>query len=769
LVEGFALDEVVVSARRRLEGIQETPISITAIQGVQLEEMGVEDLTGIADMAPNLTFSTAGTSSGNNSAAIVFIRGIGQFDFVPTSDPGVGIYVDEVYLGRTVGAVLDIVDLKSVEVIRGPQGTLFGRNTIGGALSLTSADPRETFGGSISLTGGTYNRNDIRLNVSGPISEGIGIAFSAIRRNRKGYVERVNVEDSWLGNDNMHGAKVNLNIAPPGTDFTLKLVADYVIQREESAPEQNLFFHDDRQIPNLWNTGAGVSTAEGYEPGDITTGTDIYDERQNLGPFKTGETSLSQNDLDNWGISANMGYDIGNGLTSKLILAYRNLDNNFSRQVDGSPLNVFQNRNNFVQNQLSADLRVNKSSDKLDLVTGLFYFRENITDYVRFGGVLDGVVWPAFVGGDVENSNYAIYGEGTYKVTDKLSLTAGLRYTDETKKALPDVIRDGTADINQPDLPDVPDLRNPDKTLVEDVDEEGNPIMVDPIDNPTRLIDKIWQDNSFNQVTWRANAAYKATDALNLYATVSTGFKSGGFEWRVTNPSYYDDESNDVDGDGDGDLPQFDSETVTSYEIGAKFDAPNTDFRLNGAFFFSDYKNMQIAANPPGSIATFQTNAGDSRIMGFEAEAIYIPNPSILINLGYGFTDAKYTSLIEGVTVSLEDNFIMTPKHMLTFGASYRYKLGNGSSLTPRIDGHYKSEMDFEFQNSDYSVDDGHTALNASLKYQTPKKDWSITLGVDNLTDELYLIGGDANTAIGYENGIYARPRNYFATVGYSF
>ncbi len=747
LSEGFALDDIVVTARRRPERIQDTPISITAIQGPVLEEMGVDDLSGIGDMAPNLTFSTTGTVSGSSSAAVVFMRGIGQNDYVPVADPGVGIYVDDVYLGRTIGAVLDIVDLKSVEVIRGPQGTLFGRNTIGGAIALTSNDPGEEFAGKISVTGGSYTRNDASVALSGPLSEEVGISFNFVRRNREGYVERVNVEDSWLGNDNMHGFKVKLNWGKPDTKFSAKLIADYVVEREESAPEQNLFFRPDTQITNLWNTGAGVSTAQGYVEGDQTAGTDIYDERLNLGPFKTGETSLSQNDIDSYGISANLNYEFKEGLASKLILAYRNLDAKFARQVDGSAFSIFENRDVYLQDQFSADFRLNKKSDKLDLVAGLFYFNEKVDNQLNFTGVLQGVAWPAFVGGEVDNSNYAVYGEGTYKITDQFSLTAGLRYTNETKKAMPDAFTDPTASIeNRPD---------------------GPAAERDPVTNPGRLLDKIWQENSFDKVTWRFNAAYKISNSVNVYASVATGFKSGGFEWRVTNSSFYDDPSNDFDGDGDGDLPQFRPETVTSYEIGSKFDLRNTDFRFNFAAFYTSYNDMQIAANPPGSIATFQTNAGDSEIKGIEAEVIWVPVSSVLLNVGYGLIDAEYTDLIEGVTVSEDDKFILTPEHMVTFGASYKFPLGEGN-LTTRIDGHYKSEMHFEAENSDFVFDDGHTALNASIRYNT-KKHWGITAGVDNLTDELYVIGGDANTAIGYENGIYARPRNYYVTLSYSF
>ncbi|MEW7290493.1 TonB-dependent receptor domain-containing protein [Aquimarina sp. 2304DJ70-9] len=746
--EGFSLDDIVVTARKRVENVQDTPISITAVQGVVLEEMGVTNISGVGDIAPNLTFSTTGTVSGSSSAAVVYIRGIGQNDYVPVADPGVGIYVDEVYLGRTVGAVLDLADLKSVEVIRGPQGTLFGRNSIGGAISLISNDPGEELKGKVSLTGGSYSRNDATFRISGPLSESLGFTFNVIRRNREGYVERVFVEDSYLGDDNSHGARLKLDYQKPTSKFSAKFIIDFATEREESAAEQNLFFHDDRLLPELWNTNAAASptsTASGYIPGDTSAGTDIYDERWNFGPFKTGETSLSQNDIDTWGSSLNLKYKTGENSDAKLILAYRNLDAEFARQTDGSPLNIFENRDIYKQDQFSADIRFSQSNDKLDFVTGLFYFIEDVDNSLSFTGALQNVAYPVFLGGLVENSNYAIYGEATYKITDKLSITGGLRYTNETKKARPDAFRDPS--VNLGDAPNVPDG-------IRDADT-----------NPRRLLDKIWQENTFDQVTWRFNTAYKVSEALNIYGTVSTGFKSGGFEWRVTNTSFYDDPSNDFDGDGDGDLPQFAPETVTSYELGAKVKVKK--LRFNTAFFYTDYKDLQIAANPPGSIATFQTNAGDAEIKGLETEIIWLPSSSILVNLGYGYTDAEYKDLIEGVTVTEDDNFILTPEHTLTFGGSYKIPVSFGS-FTPRIDGHYKSRVDFEAQNSDFVFDDGHTALNASLKFNA-KKHWEFIIGVENLTDELYLIGGDANTAIGYENGIYARPRNYYATLSYSF
>jgi len=753
----YFLEDIIVTARKRKESLHETPMSITAIPAKQLEQNAQYGLDALNNIAPNLIFSNTGAISGSNSTAVVYIRGIGQNDYVPVVDPGVGIYVDEVYLGRTIGAVLDLTDFKQIEIIRGPQGTLFGRNTIGGAISLTSKNPTENFQGKLQLTGGSYRRNDARLTLSGPIKKNIGFTFNAIRKNRKGYVKRVNVPDSALGDENSHGAKLKLTMTNANQQLSLKIIADYFREREASAPEQNLFFHADRLIPELWNSGEGVSTATGWIPGNATVGSDIYDERQNLAPFRTGETSLSRNDIDTYGVSANLGYIFDEKTSARLITAYRNLNALIARQVDGSPLNIFEYRDDFSQYQFSADLKVNRTGRKFESVAGLFYFNEHVENQVAFGGVLNGIKWPGFVGGLVHNFNYATYGEISYFLSKKWVLTGGIRYTGETKKAQPDAFLDPTASLDS--TPISPPLeRNPIK------DEE----LPDIIDNPLRLIDKIWQENSFDKITWRANIKYRPSSSVHLFANASTGFKSGGFDWRVTDDTQYNQLANDWDGDGDGDLPQISPETVTSFEIGSKFKWTDNRLRLHLTGFYTIYQNLQISTNPPETIATFLANAGNGRIKGLEAELFWKPSPDFVLQLGYGHTDAAYTHLKENVIVSLEDEFVFAPKNMLNGSASYQFSFSNGSSLTSTINGHYTSSIHFEAQNSEYVMDPGHYALNAAIRYQSNHK-WSATFGAENLTNQHYLISGDANTVIGYENGIYARPRNFFVNWSYLF
>jgi iron complex outermembrane recepter protein len=743
--DGFSLEEIVVTARKREESLQDTPISVSAVSGQLLNEMGIADLTGIADVAPNVSFSTTGTVSGSTSSAVVYIRGIGQNDYVPVVDPGVGIYVDDVYMGRSVGSVLDLMDVKRIEVVRGPQGTLFGRNSIGGAISLTTNSPTEEFGGKFRVIGGDDNRAEFFATLNVPFSDTLRANLNLMSRKRDGTVERILVPGSEkLGNDNSKGARIKVDW-DASERLMFELAADYVREREESAPEVNLFIRDDALLPASWN-GYGAasalavtSTASGCVQGNINVGTDCYNNSLNEGPFKTRETSLSQNDVDSWGLSLASTYEMSDDVTAKLILAYRDLEAYFARQVDGTPLNIFENRDEYLHEQVSADFRLNGSSESLDWVTGLFYYKEEADNQLDFTGALEGAAYPIHFGGLVENENYAVYGEGTYHLTDQLHLTAGLRYTDETKRASPNAYRYPTGDIENPPPPGAP--------------------------GTSELFPDDWNENSFSELTYRLVVAYDFSDDTTTYASVSTGFKSGGFEWRITNTNFRDDLSLN------GKLPSFDPETVTSYEIGLKTELPDAGLRMNASLFHSDYQDMIVAANA-GGIATFQTNAAQATIDGIEVEITWIPVNALLINLNLGYIDASYEKLTPGAIaagLSIDDEFVNTPKNTASWGASYMFTLADGASLTPRVDGSYKSKQHFEANNSDYVFDDGHTAWNASLRYSSPEELWSVSAGVENLTDELYLVGGDANSAIGYENGIYARPRNYYVNVEYEF
>lgn len=775
--EGFELDSIVVTARRREESLADAPLSVTAVTGNLLEEVGANDLTDVADLAPNLSFSTTGTVSGSTSAAVVYIRGIGQNDYVPVVDPGVGVYVDDIYYGRVVGSVLDLADIKRVEVLRGPQGTLFGRNTIGGAINVITNDPTGDSSGRLRLIGGDDERKEAFLTANVAFSDTLNGSVNFMRRIRAGTVERVNVRNSEkLGNENSTGARAKLVWEPSG-GFSLKLAADYVREREESAPEVNAFFRDSATLPGAYNGFNGftpfapTSLAEGCVAGDPTVGTNCYNESQQLGPFATGETSESRNDIDTWGISAVADLEISEALSAKLILGYRDLEAFFARQVDGSPLNVFENRDAFFADQTSADFRLNYKDGGLTVVAGAFYFTESSDNQLDFTGALEGTLYPIHFGGVTDNRNYSFYGEATYDVTDWLHVTGGLRYTNEEKSATPNAFGYPGCSIEL--LPLAP---------LDECDAVNPPAQIPLRTTSDYLVPNVEQTISFDKVTWRVNVSADLTDELLVYATASTGFKSGGFEWRVTDTNFRTNAINNAVASGltpeeaaafveqNGALPSFRPESVLTYEVGAKLELPSAGLRFNAAVFDSKYTDQIVAANA-GGIATFQTNAAESSIRGFEVEAQWVPTDALLFNFSVGHLDAKYDSLTPGALaagLSLDDKFILTPEWSVTAGLSYNIYLAKGV-LTPRVDFTHKSSQEFEAVNTIFTRDEGFEKFDLGIRYKPDNADWVLGAGVNNVTDALYKVGGDANSAIGYENVIFARPRNWFLSFDYNW
>jgi len=765
----FVLEEIIVTARKREESLQDSPIAVTAIQGDLLQEMGVSDITGIANVAPNVSFSTTGTVSGSTSSAVVYIRGVGQNDYVPVVDPGVGIYVDDIYMGRTVGSVLDLMDVKSIEVIRGPQGTLFGRNSVGGAISLTTNDPSGNNDGKIRAVVGDQGRAEIFATYNAVLSDKVSGVFNVMSRDRDGTVKRVNVPGSEnLGNENSLGARFKFNI-DASEKLRFQFAGDYVYEREESAPEVNIFYNDNFTLPGAWNglngfaAFAPTSTASGCVAGNSSVGVNCYNNSQQLGPFASGETSLSQNDIDSWGLSLVTEYDFSDTLSGKLIVAHRDLDAAFSRQVDGTALGVFENRDLYLSDQTSLDFRLNGSGDRFNWVLGAFYFEEGSDNQLDFTGSLEGTLYPIHYGGTTDNSNYAFYGDGIWDVTERLHVSFGMRYTDEEKSATPNAFAyPGCVGL-------IGQILSPSAAC----DSVASPAAIPrrAVGTTGYLIDPVKNNISFDEVTYRGVVAYDVSDTTSIYGSISTGFKAGGFEWRVTNTSFATDPqfaSADICGAGNECLPTFDPESVTTYELGLKSDISDT-LRLNAAVFSSSYDDLIIASNPPGSIATFQTNAGNASIDGLELELTWIATPNTLVNFSAGFLDAGYDSLNEGTSVSLDDEFVFTPDTTLSLGISHVFELNSGGSVTARLDGVHKSEQEFEAANTEFTRDDGFTSVNAALKYTPVSEKWSAALGVQNLSDELYIVGGDANSAIGYENVIFARPRNFYLAVDYAF
>ncbi len=725
---GFSIEEVLVTARKREESLQDTPLAVTAVTGQSLEERDMTQISAIADIAPNVNFSFSGTSSGSGSAAVVYIRGVGQNDFTPVTDPGVGIYVDDVYLGRTLGSVLDVVDLERLEVLRGPQGTLFGRNSIGGAISLTTRDPGEELAGKIRATVGEDQRFSIYGTLEVPMGDNLGAIFTALRKTRDGYVDRNAGGGDDPGDEDVTGLRAKF-VWTPSEDLTIKLSGDYTKEREESAPEVMVDFYETAQFPNFYNANVfGNGAPPGCAGGGPLTNPGCANDQYAGAPYDTWAT-LSQNDVDQWGLSLQVEWALSDVWTLKSTTAYRDMDAQFSRDADATPFLIFQTTDDYEQDQFSQEFQLSGTFDRMSVIGGVFYMEEEASGPELVEAII-APAFPMYIGTITDNENWAVYGEMTYDISEKLHLTAGLRYTDETKRNDP-IAYAVRGYATTPSLSQV------------------------IADGVQPFISRGYRELEFDEVTWRTTLAYDLFDEVSLYATISKGFKSGGFDQRHTAPR--------------ANPATYEPETLILYELGMKADLTDT-LRVNIAAFFSDYEDMHVSANPPDDIGTVTVNAAEGEIKGIEVEFTYVPVPELLIEGSLGFQDAEYTELDPGLTVEVteQDDFIRTPELSWNLSASYIIELDSGSRITPRMDWIYKSEIQYEPVNNKDVEGDSYKRLNLSVAYEF-NDNLKFSLGVNNVTDEEYIIAGDSNGLLGYSLVVYDRPRNWYLSAEYNF
>jgi iron complex outermembrane receptor protein len=740
-----ALEEVVVTARKREESLQDTPIAISAFSAAALERQQITSTEDLDQVAPNLQFASYGPLTGNNSAAQVYIRGIGQSDGSSGVDPGVGLYIDDVYMGRAVGGVLDFRDISNVQILRGPQGTLFGRNTIGGAVLLTTTLPGKEFGGTARVGFGDDNLYEGFAAVDLPISDTLAARFSAGTRQRDGYVTRVS-DGIDLGNEDTYTVQSSLQWLPSDA-LTLTLRGDYTKEDENGSPFVFTAINESQVFPAAISRGAGCPGATFPPPSvpqNVVDPRCANDATWNLGEYRNGGTAPAQSTLENWGVSGTVQWDITDAFAIKSITAYRELDWSGSRDADNTALLVLHTNYASTGDQFSQELQALVETSSLRGVVGAFYFEETIDDLliVPFAAPPPLVASGAIPGSVdyqrafIDNDNLALFTQWTYDFTDALSLTAGVRYTEETKgiNIIAFTVTPLTAPIVIPTRLNTPLVAGP-----------GLNIIPQPF------------ENKYESTTGSASLQYRWTDAFMTYASWSQGFKSGGFNQRynVAPP---------------GNLPvAFDEETAETYEIGFKSEIGDS-FRLNGAVFTTKYDNMQLTYRL--GIVPLLFNAGKSTIDGGELEFTFAPGRLILEgSVGYLTNEFDEIAIVPGTTQTVGPNNTLpfAPEWQANAGLGYDFAIG-GVTLTPRVNVSYTSEQYFDAANSvEVAQLDDVTVVNTSVTLELGA--WRLRGGVNNVTDEQYRVAGNSSfsTSAGYVESIYSRPRNYFISASVDF
>lgn len=749
------IGEIVVTAQFREQSLQDTPIAITAVSGDMLEARSQTNIAEVANQAPSVTLRAGNANFGPSLAAS--IRGIGQHDFNPALEPGVGMYVDDVYYPTLTGSIFDLLDLERVEILRGPQGTLAGRNSIGGAVKLYSKRPEGSNTGSVAGTYGSRNRIDLRASADFAIADGVDARLSGVSRKQEGYVDRldfgcVHPQGSALnpavggipnqqplgsdcrvakdGNVNYQALRGQLRLRPSDT-LDINIIADYSV--------------DDRNSP------AGVIiSADNPNPAVRGEYANVpYDSRFICGPFCNFGTNRAPADPANgfpfgrdfdgrslfkgWGISGQLEWELTPDLQLVSITAYREYDTHFSTDDDLSPLPVSNMQSALDFWFFSQELRLNGSlaDNAVEYTIGGYYSDQQS----RYAGSVD-LRWAGlqFRQDDpVPADTKAVFAHASWHLTDSLTLTGGLRYTEESK----------TYTFHRYNL-----------------DGSPNPPLVGILDGESRTYNG-------DRIDYRANVQYRWTDNLMTYAQFSTGFKGGGI-----NPRPYFREQ----------VQPFDMETIDAWEVGLKSDFFDRRARLNLSGYFNKYKDIQIGLlscpefNPtppgpgvPGLPCAMNANAGDAEITGFEAELNLRPIDGLTIDGSLSYLDFQYKSLNEHASgpggIQLDHVANYTSKWQWSVGAQYEILLGSAGSLTPRIDAAYKSSVYANAVNAETNRVPGYTVANARLTWRNADEDLQLSLEVTNLFDEYYYLNIFNVTGNGFINAQPARPREWALTV----
>ncbi|MBL8551893.1 MAG: TonB-dependent receptor [Hyphomonadaceae bacterium] len=739
-------DTIVVTARRRTESLQDTPVAVTVLTAASLERQLILSTTDLDQAAPNLQFTSYGTLTGNNSAAQVFIRGIGQTDATPAVDPGVGIYIDDVYMGRSVGGAMEFRDIANVQILRGPQGTLFGRNTIGGAVLLATQQPGDELGGTIRVGFGEDNLREVFAAVDVPLGDKLAGRVSFGARQRDGYVTRV-FDGADLGDENTYTGQGTLRWQPTDT-LTLTLRGDYTKEDENGSPFVFLEMNERQTFPAAASVAAGCPGAT-FPPPFVPATADARcaNDAQAKGPFTNGGTAPAYSTLENGGVSLVAEWEASDVLSFKSITADRRLEWTGARDADNTPLLILHTQYASVSDQFSQELQAVVDTDRLDGVVGLYYFDEKTYDRVIVPIGNPGTSYDTqrvHLGAEA----WAAFTQWTFNFTDALSASAGVRYTEETKSIQGYLFNQAPATAPEPAIPTALCPFN------------GAP--------PTQVRCLFLASNEFSRdftsTIGSASIQYRWTPAFMTYFSWSQGFKSGGFNQRYNNAP-------------PGNAPiAFGAENAESFELGFKSNFTDS-LRLNGAVFSTQYDDIQLTYRL--GVVPLLFNAGVATIDGGELELAFSPTADLQIDASLGYLSDGFDSITPPppfgavtptATATLTSELPFTPDWQGNIAVSYEFHVSDRFSITPRINVSYSDAQFFDAGNSvNIAQNDAVTLVNGAIAFAGER--FRIIVSGENLTDEFYPVAGTSSTTTssGYAEIIYARPRNYWVTFAADF
>ncbi len=745
--EVVELEEIVVTAQYREESLQETPIAITAVTAEDLEARAVTSAYEVAYTVPNASFRPAQAAFGNTMTA--FVRGVGQNDFDFAFEPGVGIYVDDVYHPFTLGSSIELLDLERVEVLRGPQGTLFGRGSIGGAVRFVTKQPRGDDTGSISLTVGGYDRLDLRASYDFALSEKLFARVTGVSASRGGYQDVIDFACAYpdqagdlpvmpvnrgrgcklgtQGGEEVLGGRGTLTWLA-GDTFEASLTAEFLKSDAEPKADTLLMVVED----SAWAANPLVPYDARFLPPNPYVTYATYND-----PL-SGLTFEPRNRLEKKFFSGRADWDLGGGVRASLIGAYTEMTSTLVSDADASPLNVQQTYGIQTIDFHTVELRLGgRAMDRVDWTVGGFYYGgDAVNDQIvsipflsGLGGVEPDDPSQPFVNAhNVHDSrNYSAFAHAVWQLTDVLSLTGGLRHSDDKK------------------------------VVAFDNSQVQNPRVVVQGD----------------KLDWRIGLDLKITDDVMTYVSASTGYRPGSYNPRPFQVTQ---------------VVAVEQEESTALEAGVKADFFARRLRVNAAVFHTDWKARILPvsgtecpvldAGPPPvydtvdpgtpdavqdslgnwCTATFSRTFYDNepgKVTGAEVELLWQPLRALTVSGVYGVLDWKSDDISSGTPFYVPDS-------NWSLGVSYAVNLASGSTVTPRVDLYGQSRICTN--STSPSCSGGYGLLNARVEWANPGRTWTIAAGATNVTDKQYFLNKFDLTAFGqpHTEGQPGRPREWY-------
>lgn len=712
--EAQRLDNVVVTARRREESIFDVPVAVSAFGESDLIEKQASAIDGLQGSVPNLNI-VQGRGSANS--VNVFIRGIGQPDALQTFDPGVGMYVDDIYYSRINGALLSMFDVQQVEVLRGPQGTLYGKNSTGGAIKITTKNPFDDEGGAIEGTIGQFGRAEGRLYAGGQLSDTLAGSVAAAWLTHDGFISDA-ISGRRYNDDDTKAVRAKLAYRPSDA-FRATLTIDHTKQDASLAMG--------RPMAPLIQTDLALGAVV-LKPAP-TEGFDYL--------VRTSFDSDKGQDMKHQGLTLAMEWDLSDNWLMKSITGHRRLKTDSYIDIDASEFELGDVLVALDQKQTSQEFQWQfDNGSNLQSTFGVFYMRENVPshqeayadDLFAFAGTPIGFL--RTIDDDLTSKSTAAFAHVNWEFAPTWKLATGLRYTRDQK----DYDRT-TSTFWGPIL----------ASINETVAFEGK--------------------KSWTALTPSVSVQKNFTDRVMGYVSANRGFKSGGFNGRANSAV-------------DAANPVFDPEFVWTYEMGVKGTSSDGRFRGGASAFVSDYKDFQARVSQ--DVGSFPVlNAAKLDIKGIELEGMALMGEATTLSAQVGWLDAKYKSFDDfrldpsypGFDPNVNhDHVPFSPELTARIALNQGFYLGNGSMLSVGGDASYRAKTWLSVDNRDVLSQDAYTLLGLYSIWDSPDYTWQVRAGVRNLTDKEYKIEGQEFASVGnIQTAYYGWRRNWYLSVRYNF